>query len=189
MYCCLSGERADRQKVSVAVYTPQLFHFLGHRWNNSNLLPMQNGVYLDAFGRSRILCDGFQMYKELPVIIYYSRSSEGFHRCKIPIHTFLKTFVHLATVHLFVIEMLYHHDIPCLSQNLSVFMAQPVLSLQRCVHFISHLQSSSIAAFLLSWEVYFRDLGAWKRELGFCRVKLHIILLKLSSTNCTSRPR
>ena len=103
IYCCLSGERADRQRsVSDCIHSTTLFRCLGHRWNNSNLLPMQNGVYLDAFGKSCILCDGFQMYKEFPVIIYYSRSSGGFHRYKISCHTFLKTFVHLATVHLFV---------------------------------------------------------------------------------------
>lgn len=45
-------------------------------------------------------------------------------------HTFLKTSVHLAAVHLFVTEMLYHHDIPWLSQNPSVFMAQPIPLLQ-----------------------------------------------------------
>lgn len=83
IYCCLSSERADKRSVRDGIHCTTLFCFLGHRWSNSDLLPLQNGVYWDAFGKSCILYDGFQMYIELPVIIYYSRSNGCFHRYEI----------------------------------------------------------------------------------------------------------
>lgn len=81
-------------------------------------------------------------------------------------HTFLKTSVHLATVHLFVTEMLYHHDIPWLSQNLSVFMAQPIPLLRRYLLYISFTKQFNCSVYMeLSSSL--QRLGS--QELGFCR--------------------
>lgn len=114
MVCCsLRGEMADRRRSVGDGIRYKLFHFLGHRGNNSNLLTTQNGVYWDAFGKSCILCDGFQMYKELPVIFCYSRSSGGFYRCKISCHIFLKTC------------SLGHS--PCICQRCCITMTFPAL--------------------------------------------------------------
>lgn len=174
------------KEVSVVIYTPQLCSI---SWGTDGIIqtccPRINGAFWDAFGKSCVLCDGFQMYKELPVIIYYSRSSEGFHRCKTSCHTSLKAFVH------------WPQSI-CLSWRCCITMTFPtLLKAFLCLwHSLScHCRHVSTVDLIYSFncsvptelQSLLQRLGS--QELGFCRAKFHVSLLKPSSRNYMSRPR